>query len=192
MILSTEEYIQRSATKVNNVSEKYQLIHATFAIEKLIENKRKESIQEEIAGIRERMDAVTDMDVLRSMSEQIRKIKTDPGSKIRIVVDYLSAIEADNARTIRSKNTFCICLPASMENVRNADGKIDFERMSRLRQLMAHELGHIVLHSGVLCPCETLSEEEKEREADFFADTLINLRKKRNGEIYSDEHFKDI
>lgn len=191
--MPTVEYIKNLAAEVNKISEKYQLIHATFAIEKLIEDKLRENVNTEIAAIRNRLALETDKDVQDRLFKQVQELRTDVGSKVRIIVEYLSQIEDDSARLTRSsRNTFLIFLPKSMENVRKPDGTIDFERMGRLRKLMAHELGHIVLHTGILCPKETLTDEEKEAQAELFAVTLIELRKERNEEIYANAHYKEI
>lgn len=191
--MPTLEYIKSLAAEVNKISEKYQLIHATFAIEKLIEDKLRETVNTEIAVIRNQLALETDKDVQDRLFKQVQELRTDVGSKVRIIVEYLPQIEDDNARLTRSsRNTFLIFLPKSMENVRKSDGTIDFERMGRLRKLMAHELGHIVLHTGILCPKETLTDEEKEAQAELFAVTLIELRKERNEEIYSNAHYKEI
>lgn len=191
--MPTEEYIKNLAAEVNKISEKYQLIHATFAIEKLIEDKLRENVNAEIAEIRNQLALETDKDVQDRLFKQVQELKTDVGSKVRIIVEYLPQIEDDNARLTRSsRNTFLIFLPKSLENVRRSDGTIDFERMGRLRKLMAHELGHIILHTDILCPKEDLTDEEKETQAELFAVTLIELRKERNEEIYSNAHYKEI
>lgn len=187
------EYIKSLAAEVNKISEKYQLIHATFAIEKLVEDKLRENVNAEIAQIRKRLALETDKDAQERLFKQVQELRTDVGSKVRIIVEYLPQIEDDSARLTRSsRNTFLIFLPKSMENVRNSSGTIDFERMRRLRKLMAHELGHIVLHTGILCPEENLTDEEKEEQAELFAVTLIELRKQHNEEIYSNAHYKEI
>lgn len=189
----TEEHIKSLAAEVNMISEKYQLIHATFAIEKLIEDKLRKNVNAEIASIRERLTREADKDVQDRLFKQIQELRTDVCSKVRIIVEYLPQIEDDHARLTQSgRNTFLIFLPKSMEDIRKSDGTIDFGRMSRLRKLMAHELGHIVLHTGILCPCEKMSDEEKECQAELFATTLIELRKDRNEEIYSDCHYREI
>lgn len=189
----TEEYIKSLAAEVNKISEKYQLIHATFAIEKLIEDKLRKNINEEIANIRRQLTLETDKDVQDRLFKQIQELRTDMGGRVRIIVEYLPQIEDDRARLTRSgRNTFWIFLPKSMEDIRKSDGTIDFGRMSRLRRLMAHELGHIVLHTGILFPCENLPDEEKECQAELFATELIDLRKDRNEEIYSDCHYREI
>lgn len=191
--MPTADYIKSLAAEVNKISEKYQLIHATFAIEKLVEDKLRENVNTEIAQIRKRLALETDKDAQERLFRQVQELRTDVGSKVRIIVEYLPQIENDSARLTRSsRNTFLIFLPKSMENVRNSCGTIDFERMRRLRKLMAHELGHIVLHTGILCPEENLTDEEKEEQAELFAVTLIELRKQRNEEIYSNAHYKEI
>ncbi len=191
--MPTENFIKNLAAEVNKVSEKYQLIHATFAIEKLIEDKLHHNVNAEIAKIRKRLVTETDKDAQERLFKKVQELKTDVGSKVRIIVEYLPQIQDDSARLTRSsRNNFLIFLPKGMENIRNADGTINFERMGRLRKLMAHELGHIVLHTGLLCPCENLSDDEREKQAELFATTLVELRKKRNAEIHSDDHFKEI
>lgn len=191
--MPTNDNIESLAKKINCVSEKYQLIHATFAVEKLIEDKFRENLDTEIDSIREQLKSVADKDDQERLFQQVQYLKTNTGSRVRIIVEYHSQIDDNCARLTRSRNTFLIFLPKSLENIRKADGSIDFDRMKCLRKLMAHELGHIVLHTGALCPCESsVTEEEKETQADLFATMLISLRKARNEEIYADAHYREI
>ena len=109
------EYIKSLAAEVNKISEKYQLIHATFAIEKLVEDKLRENVNAEIAQIRKRLALETDKDAQERLFKQVQELRTDVGSKVRIIVEYLPQIEDDSARLTRSsRNTFLIFLPKSM------------------------------------------------------------------------------
>lgn len=79
-----------------------------------------------------------------------------------------------------------------MENPRKEDGKINFDLLQRLRKLMAHELGHIVLHSWILSPCNEGINDGSEEEVECFANNLIGLRRDRNAEIYEDQYYEKI
>lgn len=180
------------ATEINKISESYQLIHATSAIEKLIEQKREQSFIEEMARIREAL-LTADKDTQEELKRQVAELKSEARHQYRIQIQYIPQIREDSARLTRTpSNTLIILLPQSLQNPRNDDGSINFERMRRLRKLMAHELGHIVLHTGVLHNLAPSSAAEKEMQADLFATTLIDLRKARNAEIYSGRHFEEF
>lgn len=191
--MPTYEQIKQLAECVNEISEKYQLIHATFAIEKLLQDKLKEDIRKEMSELRERILNEDDKEAQLDLFNEATDLKTGKRSRVRIIVDYLPQIEDDSARLTRTPgNTFIIYLPKSMESIRSIDGNINFEKLGRLRKLMAHELGHIVLHSGILCEKEDIEDSCHEEEADTFANILIELRRKRNAEIYMDRHFELI
>ena len=58
---------------------------------------------------------------------------------------------------------------------------------------MAHELGHIMLHTDELLKIEgtqgskDISEGEKEEEARFFAEKILEMRTQRNEDLHSAE-----
>ncbi len=190
------------ADKVNSTSEKYQLIHAMFAIEKVIWDNSNEQYKTEVHQIWEQLNNPDlDSEYRQSLVQKAKALKKVAHRKINILVDYLPQIKDNSARiTWIQNNTYMIVLPKSMESIRDADGKIDFKVLSALRKLMAHELGHVVLHAGIfdspIGDSKTYKQIEitdlTEQEAEIFAEKLISLRRARNEEIHQDDQYKNI
>ena len=188
-----QDEIIEKATLVNRASEKYQLIHATFAIEKMFKDKLQVYYANEFEKIRKQLMKETEEEKKRLLYQKIRDLKNESNKKIKIIVDYMPQIKENSARTTKTQNnTFMISLPKSLENIRNDNGEIDFNKLKKLRHLMAHELGHIVLHSGIMGFDEKKEEIAPEEEADFFAEKLIELRRLRNKEIHENDNYEKI
>lgn len=189
-----KDEILAKASEVNAASEKYQLIHATFAIEKLFKDKIQQTYAAEFSAIREELLEASDADKQQELMHRAKKLQKESTQKIRVIVEYLPQIKYGSARITKTENNnFQIILPKEMENIRKTDGTIDFEKLKDLRRLMAHELGHIMLHSGVLDEQNVKDVNDgSDEEADFFAETLIDLRKQRNLEIHEDSHYREI
>lgn len=199
LVLLTNERkneIKENATEVNLASEKYQFIHATFAIEKILEDKIQQNYKDEFDSIRQQIKDTSDSNQLQEILEKAKERQKviAQRTKTRIYVEYISQLKYGNARINKSaNNNFHILLPKEMENVRDINNEIDWGKLRDLRKLMAHELGHIDLHSGILDNLNIIDlNQGPDDEADYFADVLINLRKDRNQEIYKDGHYESI
>lgn len=173
--------------QINVASEKYQLIHAIFAIEKMFQKKMQLNWQNEYRDIREKIKNTDNSDELEVLFDKARELNKDSMHKVTIVVEYISNLEVGSARISTTENhNFQITLPKDMEDIRNIDGSINQESLINLRKLMAHELGHIVLHSGMLDGNITSDPNKgSEEEADYFAEQLLKLRRIHNEEIHS-------
>lgn len=183
--------ISEFAEIANSTSEEYQLIHATFAIENLQNEARKKLYGNEYESIRKEISEAekTNKEAIALLLNKAEGLKSR-FQNISIQVQYLSKLRYGCARTYRTENgVFFISLPEEMKKVRDKNGKIDFEKMKDLRKLMAHELGHVVLHTDSLGPIQKEISDCEEAEADFFSDVLIDLRKKRNIEIHEDKNY---
>lgn len=179
-----KEAIETIAKNIDTFSEKYQLLHATVAIEKLFRDKMQKEYEKKFLTIRESIFKEKDIDKRDELYLRAKELKNESNKRIRITIDYSERIGDDSARTTRTNNNiFMILLPKSLENIRNENGEIDHCRLQKLRKLMAHEIGHIVLHSGIFDDAIPLDKTIEEEEADFFADTLIKLRETHSGEI---------
>lgn len=197
-----ENRIRELAAQVNETSEMYQLIHAMFAIEKMYRDNSSNQYKAKVGHILDRLgNPALGAEERENLVREAKNLREIYSKKINILVDYIPQIQENSARiTWTQSNTFMIVLPKSMESTRSADGKINFEVLAALRKLMAHELGHIVLHSGLFdSPCDVQESHKQieisdasEEEAELFADALISLRRNRNAEIYEDGRFKNI
>lgn len=194
--------IQHLAGRINSTSEKYQLIHAMFAIEKIFRDNSNSRYKDAVRKVwNDLKNPNLSADQKAGLMQQAKDLREEANKRIRILVDYIPQIKEDSARITQTQhNTFMIVLPKSMECTRGADNKINFEVLGALRRLMAHELGHIVLHSGLFDSYDEGSKERREieitdvseEEAEIFAGTLIDLRRDRNREIYDKDHYLTI
>lgn len=173
--------IEQTVCEVNKFSEKYQLSHAIFAIEKMYKEKVYAECQARFSSLRdEARIADSDDDVIAELNERAEQIKKDSLRRIRIIIEYSNSFCMNSSRIMRSQeDVFTIYLPKRMENIRTASGEIDNELLFTCRKLVAHELGHIVLHEGLFGQ----AQEDMEEEADCFAECLLALRKIQHGEI---------
>lgn len=176
--------IEAMVSKINAFSEKYQLIHATVAIEKLYKEQVQQEYQEQFAALRAEIKETNDSESQIALAQRAKELKKESNKRLKISIEYNDKMQADSSRTTKTLNdTFLISLPKCMANIRDDEGNIDFEQLSKLRKLMAHELGHIVLHSGFFNKDCTMSECDSENEADYFAEKLLILREKHSGEL---------
>lgn len=176
--------IKNLALEIDTFSEKYQLLHATVAIEKMFKDKMQLEYENEISEIRNLISMEKDNEKKDELCQRAKELKNESNKRIRITIDYSQHIESNSARTTRTQNNiFMILLPKSLESIRDNTGQIDFNRLKNLRKLMAHEIGHIALHSGIFGNQIPKNRDVEEEEANFFADTLIDLREHHSGEI---------
>ncbi len=198
MLSSTrQEEIFKKAKELNSISDEYQLIHATFALEKVFNQALKDSYEESFAELRAEIIRETDPEKLTQLSEKFKDLRENRlQKKAKISIVYLDEIKGESARTIRSQNAYTIILPGELKRVRNEDGSFNIKELGLLRRLMAHELGHIVLHSDKIVnenPMGTAAfDVMQEEEADYFAEQLIHMRRERNDELYKDKNYVNI
>ena len=58
---------------------------------------------------------------------------------------------------------------------------------------MAHELGHILLHTDYINEDGIIDEDgNKEEESNYFADIVLELRRQRNRDFYSDKNYEKM
>lgn len=187
--------IKDIAKKVSKISEQYQLIHATYACQMLV----KQIIIEEFTKkydelsklIEEKICAGEKYDKEQSQKEEIdAKIKQ---RSFHIDVAYIETTSDDVARIVKIDNAFVINLSKSLaRQIFKPDGSYNYVIIHKIRELMAHELGHITLHTKELLNIDSLQgskliiDPEKEAEADCFGEELLELRKIRNEKVYHD------
>lgn len=184
MDIDRQKYIKGLAENINSISEKYQITHAAFAIEQMLREKKLEQQDKEIKELIKELAQTTDKERTTELIETIKNMRKEYNPNFRIEILYDPFLKGENARLHRTKNdTFRIAIPKCMECIRNPkDNTIDIDGLERLRRVMAHELGHIILHSGIL-DSSNVPSEDCEEEANYFADCLIGLRKIYSAEI---------
>ncbi len=193
-----KEEIYSKAQDVNEISEKYQLIHATFAVQKMVNEKINQTYAQEFKKLRKVLleDNLTD-EKQRQILEKKKALEIESRKKrMNISIQYIDSLKGMNATTTKIgiyKNSFIISLPQELGSIRNQDGNFDYEKMRKLRWLMAHELGHILLHSDCIDENGFLKKNgNEEDECDFFAESIIKLRQERNKKFYSNSNFSKI
>ena len=188
--------VENVAEMINTISNNYHLSHATHACErfhqilyKAYSKERNEKLSKEIKEALNRKDKER-IDVLLKNIEQ-EEINISP-RRIRIYIDYISVLSENAGRVTYIDGKYIINLPESlMLSVVNENSSYNIEAVNKLRKAMAHELGHIALHFGKLYNVNDLRgslflEDDCENEADWFAEKLLELRRKRNQKLHDD------
>lgn len=191
--------IRDKAKEITTASEKFQLIHATYAARSMIKDMvmdyYKGKYKELAERIHDRMKRGLDIEnEINEKNELMAKVKQN---NFYIDVEYIETRTEDMARVIKIENAFVINLPKSLaKRIFDSDGNYNYDVIQKIRKLMAHELGHLILHTDELLHIEgtqgsiELSDDEREREATYFADELIQLRRERNDRFYRDKAYK--
>lgn len=187
--------IKQIAQKVSHTSEQFQLIHATYACQMLIKEIVMDDYTKKYDNLLERIKKKADAGV-KDEKEQEEKKQLEALIKRRsfhIDVAYIEATSDDVARVVKINNAFVINLSKSLaRRIFYPNGNYNYEVIHKIRELMSHELGHLILHTNELLEIDStqgsklITDPEKEYEADFFGETLLELRKIRNGKIYQD------
>lgn len=190
--------IFEQAKFVNEISEEYQLIHACFAVQQIINDHINSTYEEKFKELRKSLIAEdVNGDTIETLLRKKRELESENRKKrINISIRYIASLKGSNATTTRVgtyKNTFIISLPKELEQVRDGEGEFDYARMKVLRTLMAHELGHILLHTDYINEDGVVDEDgNKEEESNYFAEAILELRRERNRKFYSHQNFEKM
>ena len=187
--------IRQKAKEVETVAERYQLIHATYACQSII----RDSITAHFKTHYDELKRKIEEKANRGMNfDEEEKEKKELEEKLKnngfhIDVSYINTDPEDAARIVKIENAFVIYLSkAYLDNIFTSTGKRNYQVIQKIRSLMAHELGHLVLHTEDLLKTDSLQgsklikAEEKEYEANYFRDELLEYRRQRNEEIQKD------
>ena len=183
------------AQEIEKESERYQLIHATHASQSLIREAVSVYFKKEydklFEAVKERTIKGLDCDKQQKRMAELDILRKKMGFHVDVV--YVGMRDEDSARAVKIENAFVIYLPKSLgDRIVRENGDFDYEVIRKVRCLMAHELGHIVLHTDDLLKTESTQgskevlDEEKEMEAQYFGNELIELRRERNRKIRHD------
>lgn len=190
-----KKYIYDRAEQVSHKSEQYQLIHATYACQMLIKQIIMDEFTKRYDSLLERIEKKM-LNGLNYEKEQAEKEEIAALIKQRsfhIDVAYIDTTSEDDARIVKIYNAFVINLSKSLLNkIFEPDGNYNYVTIHKIRKLMAHELGHIALHTKELFYIDgtqgskLIIDPEKEEEANIFGEKLLELRKLRNKKVYQD------
>jgi len=182
----TREEVNNEAGKLNDISLDYHLTHAVLACDKMLEAAYKNAGQKERTRIKAALQKAyqkKDKAGIKKLMEEKNSLKT---IKYHVFVDYIDMDDPEAGRVIQAEDKLIISLPKKFaENTRDVDGSFNNASVSKLRKTMAHELGHIVLHTDKLLSIKDRVgskqiEGQQEQEANWFADELLRLRHIRN------------
>jgi hypothetical protein len=183
--------IKARARKVYDLSFDYHLTHAVFGSDRLLVDDLIEANRETIeklkdalrAAVREENGALVG-DLMAKINELDRTLKK---RKYLILVDYVSMDDTSGGRVINVDNKLIITLPKKIiENIVDGAGKLQKEPVEKVRKKMAHELGHIVLHTD-LVPKRglkgTAELDSLDWEAEVFAEELLRLYSEKDHRV---------
>lgn len=188
--------------KVSNIissSDKYHFIHATYACQLMVKDLVSSYYMEECRklsqNIRERTKGGREIpEELYEEYQHLMEVAKE--GRAHIDIDYIDTSSENEARIIKTANAFVINLPRSLaERVTHEDGSFNKETVQKIRELTAHELGHLMLHTEELLKIEgtqgskEITEEGKEDEARFFAEKIVEMRDQRNQDLHSAEQY---
>ena len=192
------EAVKHKAKEVNDISMHYQLAHATFACNKLLEQIYDEYCKKQRNELKEQAKSAS-KEAIRSINEKLDELE----KPCRIYIEYLEKIPEDGARVVRvplsNRTQLVMYLPKCILNeaVDPSTGWYKSSKaLKKLREITAHELGHIVLSpEKIFSSCGTHGTKgitgEEEAMAKIFAKTLLELRKERNEKIRNDPKLRD-
>jgi len=181
----TEKDIKAKAFDVNNISLDYHLTHAVFACDRLLlEDFKKIGRKKTMELNKELQEACRKKDTV-AIARTMEKTRALSVRKYRIFVDYIDMVP-EAGRVVKAEDKLIISLPKKLvADTRNENGTFKTDGVQKLRRVMAHELGHVVLHTEALINTDSLNgssdlKGQEEQEAEIFAMELLRLRHERN------------
>ncbi len=164
--------IESEARKLNELSSQYYLSHAVIGCEKMLEKKLEEASKQQVERIKKAIEETEDDEMVEKLSAEMSQINRN---RAHIFVDYINFMPTC-ARAIMTNNNISISLPKCLQEDSGTGGA------KQLRKLLAHEIGHIVLHTDKVLSNNsprgtlTLTDDTEEIEADQFAKIILDLR----------------
>ncbi len=187
--------IRKKAKEINDLSEQFQMVHAAYATQEYIKNIVKDFYQEKLDNLKVRIaDKIKkDLDITQELEDKEQLEAIIRRNRTIINVGYIDIADENVARVVKVDNAFTIYLASSLrDSIFNANHEYSYKTIQKIRELMSHELGHLTLHTKELLLEDgtqgslNINNSEREIEADFFGQELLNLRKERNRKIRVD------
>jgi len=184
-----KEIIDR-ARKVYDISFDYHLTHAVFGGDKLLLLDLKGANETEVAKLREDLRIATrgkNDTQIKELMDKIKELKNNlKYRKYQILIDYIKMDDPDGGRAVKANNKLVISLPQKLtKDITDDEGRLQKDIVERVRDKMAHELGHIVLHTEQL-PSDLEPGNKLDHldwEAEIFAKELLRLYRERDHRI---------
>lgn len=173
------------ANAMHKYSQYRLLSHTRDACEKFIYQNEQKHYKTELDALKERLKKSNNDEDEKAILSEIDRVKREfDKHSVHITINYSRSNRT--ARTVRKNNGFAIVIPTP-----------DFESKESIttaRSLIAHELGHIVLHTEELIKTDgrgsyLLNSPEKETEADIFSDRILELKKEFYEKVCSEKRY---
>jgi hypothetical protein len=180
----TETEIKQKAKDVEGISQDYHLTHAVFACTKILHDTRRKQYGE----LKKELEkAYTDNTKTSELLEQ--KKQMDEQNRFHVLIDYVTGMDKNSARVVKTDNKLVISIPRGLlDDVQGGTGAHSVQdSVSKIRFLMAHELGHICLNADKIqlgLIGSLALDPDAERGADIFAKELLRLRDERNKNLH--------
>lgn len=187
--------IRDKAKEINALSEQFQLVHATYASSEYIRTVVREFYQKKLDKLKIRILDKTkkDQDTTQELLEKSELENLIRRNNYIIDIGYIDVSNENIARVVKLGKSFTIYLAKSLkDSIFKPNGDFDYDVIGKIRELMAHEIGHMVLHTKELLLEEStqgslnIKDAEKEKEANIFGKELLELRRDRNRKIRAD------
>lgn len=187
--------IRIKAQEISRKSEQFQMIHATYACQMLIKEIVMNDYVKKYDDLAERIEKkmLAGVGYEKEIKEKEKLEYLINQRSFHIDVAYIETSSEDSARVIKINNAFVINLSRTLaERIVDSNGEFNYDVIRKIRRLMSHELGHLALHTEELLQIEStqgsklITDMEKEIEADYFSEELLDLRKQRNKKIHED------
>lgn len=185
----TDKEVKEKAKAIDEESTMYHLSHAVLACNVKLRGIFREYTKEKLKELNATLIRAKELGEESAKKEALIAMGNlqKPG---QVYVEYIQMAK-DAGRSSRVGNQLVIYLPLSLaKETINADGSYNPHAVKKLRKIMAHELGHIVLHTKELLSLsgtqgtKDITREQEEHEACIFAKELLELREKRNSLLY--------
>ncbi|MCL2057047.1 MAG: hypothetical protein FWH02_07525 [Oscillospiraceae bacterium] len=187
------------AREVNELSLKHHLSHALAACNSILKKESPSLRDDLLIDLDKRMRAALQG---KTAYAHLIKEKAEICSafeNLQIYVGYLKSAK-QSGYTVYEGGKLVIYLPEGLLEKAVSKGSYQ-DPVKELRKLMAHELGHAILHTKDIMRIKAavggelvkdgkagsaLLKDEKESEAKVFGTTLLDLRHKRNMQMIKD------
>jgi len=182
--------IKDRAKKVYNISFGYHLTYAVFGGDRLLVTDLMDANKQVIsdlkndllAAVREKNVELVDM-LMAKIGMYERTLKS---RKNHILIDYVPMKDIDGGRVIKVDDKLIISLPEALCDNIVIEGKLQRDPVDKIRKKMAHELGHIVLHTEQVVEYDmsgTARLKDLDWEAEEFAKELLRLYKENDHRV---------
>jgi hypothetical protein len=185
-----KEEIRKIAKKVYDISFDYHLTHAVFGSDGLIVLDRKEAgkVTDELNKSLQEAARNNNESLMKKLMKKIEIQKSTIRKRYKVFVDYSGAIkDAYSGRVIVvDGDKLRITLPEKLtEDIKSIDNVLQKENIEKIRKIMAHELGHIVLHADMIPAKGMIGSNELSHldwEAVVFEEEMLRLFKAKDTE----------